>query len=258
MEVRHECTTLRTKLYEFVTQKVRLHTAYAIALNSLHLVKGLAQVEETLTCCLSEVADVHTGEHNLLAAFSCSLFCLSHERSNGGVTGVATCIWNGAIGAVVVAAVLYLKEIACAVATRARRCERLNHFCLYRVELMQRFSLAILIAFSNWLLWCPCVTQELYEIRLLVRSQNEVYTIYLAHWLRFQLCIASCNNHEGTRIVTYKTMDGLTTFMVSHFGYRASIHQTDVSNLAFFSNMNTQIGKHLAESRGFREVQLAS
>ena len=61
MEVRHECTTLRTKLYQFIAQKVRLHTAYTIALYSLHLVKGLAQVEETLTSCLSEVADVHTG-----------------------------------------------------------------------------------------------------------------------------------------------------------------------------------------------------
>ncbi len=101
------------------SQKIWFQTGDTITLDTFHLVHRLHKVEETLMGGLSEVTDVHTGNHDFLTAFSCRLLTLSHQRLDAWVAGVATGERNGAIGAVVVAAILHLQEIAGTVATGA-------------------------------------------------------------------------------------------------------------------------------------------
>ena len=118
MEVRHERTALRAEINQLITQQVWFHTAYTIAFDSLHLIKCLTQVEETLACRFTEVAYIHASEHNFFTSFTRSLFCLCNKRSYSRVARVATCVWYCTVGAVIVAAVLHLEEIACTITAR--------------------------------------------------------------------------------------------------------------------------------------------
>ena len=79
MEVRHEGTRVGTVLDELVVDEVRLQRTDAVALDALHTVEGFDEVEECLAGGFAKLSDVHAGEHNLLAAFACSLFGLLHE-----------------------------------------------------------------------------------------------------------------------------------------------------------------------------------
>ena len=119
VEVGHEGTAPGTISYQFIIAEIRLQTRDAVTPNALHLVQSLHQVEEILVGGLSEVADVHAGEHYFLATLSCSLLRLLHEGGDGGIARVAAGEGNRAIGAIIVAAVLHLQEVARAVATRA-------------------------------------------------------------------------------------------------------------------------------------------
>ena len=119
VEVRHEGTALCAIGNEIVIAKVWFQTGDTITLDTLHLIHRLHEVEESFVGGLTEVTDVHTGNHDFLTTLGCRLLTLSHERLDAWVTGVATGKRNGAIGAIVVAAILYLQEIAGAVTTGA-------------------------------------------------------------------------------------------------------------------------------------------
>ena len=117
MEVRHEGTALGAVGNEVIITEIRLQTGDAVTLDSFHLVHRLHKVEEALVGGLSKVTDVHTGNHDFLAALSCRLLTLSHERLDAWVAGIATGERNGAIGTVVVAAILHLQKVAGTIAT---------------------------------------------------------------------------------------------------------------------------------------------
>ena len=119
MEVRHEGTALGTVGDEVIIAEIRFQTGDTVTLDAFHLVHRLHKVEEPLMGGLSEITDVHTGNHDFLAALSCRLLALSHERLDAWVAGIATGERNGAIGAVVVATILHLQEVAGTVATGA-------------------------------------------------------------------------------------------------------------------------------------------
>ena len=129
VEVRHEGPALGTIGNQLVTEQIGFQAADAIAADALYPIQGLDQVNETLAGCLAKVADVHTRQHNFLSAFSCSLFGLPYQRLNVRIAAEATGVWNGAIGAEIVAAVLYFQKVAGAVATRAAGRKRLDVLC---------------------------------------------------------------------------------------------------------------------------------
>ena len=116
MEVRHEGTTLCAIGNEIIITKIRFQTGDAKTLDTLHLVHRLHKIQESLMGSLTEITDVHTGDDNLLTSLSCSLLTLSHQRLDARITGISTGERNGTIGAVIVAAILYLQEIAGTVA----------------------------------------------------------------------------------------------------------------------------------------------
>ena len=126
MIVRHEGTALGTIVYQLVTQQIGLQRTDTVAPYALHLVQRLHQIDELLTRRLTEVADVHTRQHDFLSAFSSSLLGLFHQRRYRRVTAETAGIGNGTIGTKVVAAVLHLQEVACPVTPRTRRGKTLD------------------------------------------------------------------------------------------------------------------------------------
>ena len=124
VEMGHEGTALGAVADQLVAHQVGLQAADAVAADALHAVQRLHQVDEALARGLAEVADVHARQHNLLAALARGLFGLRHQRRYRRVATEATGVGYGAVGAEVVAAVLHLQEVACAVAARTARGER--------------------------------------------------------------------------------------------------------------------------------------
>ena len=120
-----------------VGDEVRLDAAYAVAFHTLHLIKSAAEVEETLPCRTSEVTDIDTREHNLLASFGHHVTCHSDQFGNGSIATASTCQGYRAICAEIVATVLYLKEMTCAVVGRTSSMEGLNVLVLCAID--QRF-----------------------------------------------------------------------------------------------------------------------
>ena len=118
VEMRHKGATSGTERYYLVSQKIWFYAADAISFDSLDIIQSPEQVDERVARCLAKVSDVHSRKHYLLAAFKRRLLCLLHQRTDRGVTAEATRIGNGAICAEIVAPVLHLEEISCAVAAR--------------------------------------------------------------------------------------------------------------------------------------------
>jgi hypothetical protein len=58
-------------------------------------------------------------------------------------------------------------------------------------------------------------------------------------------------------MLAHQTVDGLTALPVGHLGHAAGVDQADVGHLALSGSAHAQLLKHLAESGGLGEVQLA-
>lgn len=61
----------------------------------------------------------------------------------------------------------------------------------------------------------------------------EGYSGYGGYFLRFQFCVASGDEQEGSRIVFYEPVDGLPAFVVCHFRDGASVDYADVGAFSF-------------------------
>ena len=279
MEMRHKSTALGTILYEIIITEIRLQTRDAVTLDSFYLIHRLDKVDESLVGSLTEITDIHTGNDDFLTAFSSRLLTLSHKRLDARVARIASGKWNGAIGAIIIAAVLHLQEITGTVATRARRLEGLDFLRLhaimlmksrsidvlrtFRIDVLRSYRIAVLRGLSNQSVFLgkflrPCIAEILNQVRLLVSTQHEVYTLYLADILRFELRITARHDNECARIVSHHPVDSLTAFMIGNFCYRAGVNQTNISFLPLFSSNDAHIFEHFAKSGSFREVEFAA
>ena len=104
----------------------------------------------------------------------------------------------------------------------------------------------------------PCIAEILNQVRLLVSTQHEVYTLYLADILRFELRITARHDNKCARIVSHHPVDSLTAFMIGNFCYRAGVNQTNISFLPLFSSNDAHVFEHFAKSGSFREVEFAA
>ena len=279
VEMRHKSTALGTILYEIIITEIRLQTRDAVTLDSFYLIHRLDKVDESLVGSLTEITDIHTGNDDFLTAFSSRLLTLSHKRLDAWVARIASGKWNGAIGAIIIAAVLHLQEITGTVATRARRLEGLDFLRLhaimlmksrsidvlrtFRIDVLRSYRIAVLRGLSSQSVFLgkflrPCIAEILNQVRLLVSTQHEIYPLYLADILRFELRITARHDNECTRIVSHHPVDSLTAFMIGNFCYRAGVNQTNISFLPLFSSNDAHIFEHFAKSGSFREVEFAA
>ena len=263
VEMRHKGTALGTILYEIIITEIRLQTRDAVTLDSFYLIHRLDKVDESLVGSLTEIADIHTGNDDFLTAFSSRLLTLSHKRLDARVARIASGKRNGAIGAIIVAAVLHLQEITGTVATRARRLEGLDFLRLHAIMLMKSRSIAVLRSQSSQSVFLskflrPCIAEILNQVRLLVSAQHQVNTLYLADILRLQLRITARYDNKCPRIVSHHPVDSLTAFMIGNFCYRAGVNKTNISFLPLFSSNDAHVFEHFAKSGSFREVEFAA
>ena len=112
VEVRHKGTALCTELQHLVGEQVGLYAGYAVSLYTLYCIQGLQQVQETLSRGLAEVSDIHSGDDYLLCTSHGCLAGLGNQQLYTAVARASTCKGYGAVGAIIVATILNLKEIA--------------------------------------------------------------------------------------------------------------------------------------------------
>ena len=250
VEMGHKGTTLmRTIVDEFVAEQVGFEAADAVATDTLNGIEGSDQVDEALASGLAEVTDIDARQHNLLATLFDGLPRLIDQRGDGGIATEPTSLGDGAVGAVIVTAVLHLQEIAGAVATRTTGGKR-------------RDVLGLLYIVGHTALACPatapCIREELQQVGFLVGAQHQVNTFYLTDSLGLQLRIAARHHHKGTRMLTHHSVNGLATLVVGHLGHRTSVNQADVGLLVLSRRAHPTLLKHLPEGRRLGEVQFAS
>ena len=104
----------------------------------------------------------------------------------------------------------------------------------------------------------PSVRQKLYEVCLLIGTEHEVYTFDVAYLLCLKLCVTSCNDNKGVRVLAYKLMYGLPAFMVGNLSNRACINKTYISRLIFAGFYHPHLFQRFGKGRCLREIQFAS
>ncbi len=127
VEVRGKVPALRGQPPEQVVgQEVGLDASDAVTLNALHLVEGPTEVVECLARASSEVANIDSGQHDFLAALTDHLAGLFDELADVRIAASSARHRDGAVRAEVVAAVLHLEEMPCAVVGRAAGMESVD------------------------------------------------------------------------------------------------------------------------------------
>ena len=114
MEVGSYAPRAGAVLDDLFAEQVRFDRSDTEALDALYLVEGSDEVEEVLAPSPSEVPDIHAGEHDLTTAHRGDTLCFGDDLTDGATTATPTGLGDGAVGTVVVTAVLYLEEVTSA------------------------------------------------------------------------------------------------------------------------------------------------
>ena len=110
MEMRRKMAAGSYKINNFVAQQIGLAAGDTDPEIALNTVQRAEQVDEVLVGGSPEITDIHTAQNNLLCSAGDSFSGFPYQRFDRRVTALAARQRNGAIGAEIVAAVLYLEE----------------------------------------------------------------------------------------------------------------------------------------------------
>ena len=86
--------------------------------DAFHLVERLDQAEECFTGLFAEIAYIHPREYNRFSSGFGHVAGLGGELFDGPASASAPGKRYGAVGAIVIAAILYFQEVAGAIASR--------------------------------------------------------------------------------------------------------------------------------------------
>ena len=112
MKMRHKTTRMGYILYDLICQQIRFDRGNTITFDSFYPIQRFYQIKESLTCTLTEISDIYSGDNNFPASFACRLLCLCHNISNSTITTASTGKRNRTIGTEIIAAVLHFQEEA--------------------------------------------------------------------------------------------------------------------------------------------------
>ncbi len=247
MEMGHEAARRCHEIYDFICQQIRLYRRNTVALDSVDLVEGTAQINETVGAPFAEIADVDTGYHYFASALGRRLTCLSDKLVYRARTRTSASLWNCAVGAPVVASVLHFQKIACAVAARARghefpqRC-RIGYFgaCACRVSVGE------------------ALCDKFGKSELVVDSGHNANPRQRCGFFRFKLRIAACDGDCCIGITAVERAYGAAAFAVGLLGHRACVHYYDVRLFIRSGATDAFVRKHAGDSRSFGEIQFAA
>ena len=243
VEVRHKRTRAGAEVDNLIGEQVGLNRRDTVSLDSLHSIESTDKVDEALPRILAEVADVHPRNHNLLATLGSHLAGLGHKRLNRATAAASTRKRNSAIAAEVVATILYLQEIARAVATRAARAER--------PDILSRRNLHLRLARSE-----PAVEISR-NFHFLLTAKHNIHPINGSHLIFLELGIAARHHNHCIGIAVSKAAYRLAALLVGKFSNTASIHHTDVGHLTRLGTANTTLSKNPRDSRSFSKIKFA-
>ena len=258
VEVWHEGTTLGAEADDLLGEQVGLDAADAVALDAVHAVESAEQVDELLARRLAEVADVDARQYDFLAALPGCLLGLLHKRGDGAVPAAAAGEGNGAVGAVVVASVLYLEEVACAFAAGAAGHEGTDVGRAHRDVFVGSQPL-----FLRHHVRFEAPSRKGFghiagDVALLLGAYHQVHGIEGCHAFRSELSIASRHDHQGSRMSVSHATDGLPAFAVGHLRHAASVHDADVGHLTAAGGLHPRRLHLLSDCTRFGKVQFAA
>ena len=228
-----------------VGEQVGLNRGDAVVRDALDLVERADEVEEGLSRLFAEVADIHPRDDNLLTPGGSHFASLCGELFDGAAAAPAPGKGYGAVGAEVVAAVLYLEEVAGAVAPRTRGRE------LADVAGRGGNHLAHLLPLVQ-------VAQVLQDVELLFGTQNQVHVGDVGNLVGFELRIAAGHYDKGLRVLPGDATDGLPAFLVGQFGHRAGVDYADVGLFAGSCLANAVSLEGLPDGGSFGKVEFAA
>ena len=194
----------------------------------MDIVEATQQVEQRLAVLLTEGAGIHSGKHNLQSS---SVMLGGYATGSaeglfyGGATRTAACQWDCAIGAEVVAAVLYLEKDP--------RATGVSGYIPRIAPRIGKHPLAAVAVDGRNARHCG---------NLVVRGFS--HTAY--------------HHHLGTGILRHRLTYGVATFLFGNGGNGAGIDYVEVGHLAETDNLVT-FGSQTAKEVGcFGEVEFAS
>ena len=244
VEVRHEGTALCAVFDDFVREQVGLYARNAIAVDALHSVEGLHELEKGFTRGASEVADVHTGQYDFSATCRCGFFGLPHQVGYGRVARQAACCRYSAVGAEIVASVLYFEKIACTLTSRAGGNESLD---VFEWGVVEDTTVRGRVGTGAHLSGLQMLFNEFYDSPFRLLSDHKVYTLHFSNVFTGELCVASHHSNESTGMFAVQAVDGMATFGIGLARYAAGVDNGDVSALVFLGRSTSSCGKSVAQ-----------
>ena len=242
VEVRQELRARGDPAQDLLREQVRLDRGDSETLDARHRVQRLQQVQEGLPGALAEVARVHARQHHLHDALRRDGAGLLHDLRDGDVAALAAGQRHGAVGAVVVAAVLDLQEGAGALARRVGREEAFHGVNLAGIAL--RAALA--------------AQQEPDQLALAVRADHQVHAFDREDLLRLQLRVAARDGDFGAGRGLVELPDEVAALLVGVLGHRAGVDHEDVRVRTGRSLLVARRGELPREGGALREVELAA
>ena len=254
VEVGHEGTAVGTEVHDLVGEQIGLDARDAVAFDAFDAIECADELCEALAGGASEITDVHAGEHNFASAVGCGLFGLCNDFGNGGIARATARSRDGAVGTIIVAAVLHFEKIACAVAARAGGHERL--------DVAQRGGVvdaAVRLAVGTHaeLFGFVVLFDEFDEAAFLLLPDDEVYAFNLCDVLAGELRVATHDGDEGSGMLAVETADGVPAFGVGFAGDATRVDNTDIGLFAL-GRGTTSLAETIAQSGGLGIVEFAA
>ncbi len=89
-------------------------------------------------------------------------------------------------------------------------------------------------------------------------AQNQVDPLDMGHLFRFELRVTAGHNNKGSRMLFADATDGLATFLIGQFRYRAGVYDTDVCFFTRTGFTYALLCQYLPDGGGLCEVELTA
>src|SRR5699024_9173752 len=103
---------------DFIMHQIGLYRGKSDAMQPVNPIQGLEQLKKVFISIATEIAGIHPGYYNLFKTFFNQCLGILYYRRNFWAPAFATGEWNGAKGAFITTAVLYLQKSTGAVICR--------------------------------------------------------------------------------------------------------------------------------------------
>ena len=218
VEMGEELGARRNPAQDLFCQQVRFDGRNAVSFDAGYCVECLEQAEETFPRSLAEIARIDAREDYFHNALRCDFVRLGDEFGDRDVAALAAGKRDGAVGAVVVTAILDLQERAGPFAGRPGREDAFHRINLTGVTISALLP----------------VEGELHQFSFLSGANDQVDAVDGEDLLRLELGVAAGYGNAGVRRRLVEPADEIAALLVGMFGYRAGVDHEAVDVRAGF------------------------